>query len=80
MHLAALTTFLSLFFSCIVGRVRDIVGQQRDENENEIKNWDLVFEHILRQCGYLVEFQTVYIMVDDRDLANCQRRDSSLPH
>ena len=26
-----------LFFSCIAGRVRDIVGQQRDENENEIK-------------------------------------------
>ena len=25
------------FFSCIAGRVRDIVGQQRDENENEIK-------------------------------------------
>ena len=25
------------FFSRIAGRVRDIVGQQRDENENEIK-------------------------------------------
>ena len=25
------------FFPCIAGRVRDIVGQQRDENENEIK-------------------------------------------
>ena len=37
---------------------------------------------ILRQCGYLVEFQTVYVyvMVDNRDLANHQRRDSSLPH
>ena len=43
-------------------------------------HWDLIFEHILRQCGYLVEFQTVYVMVDDRDLANHQRRDSSLPH
>ena len=27
----------NFFFSCIAGRVRDIVGQQRDENENEIK-------------------------------------------
>ena len=27
----------NVFFSCIAGRVRDIVGQQRDENENEIK-------------------------------------------
>ena len=26
-----------VFFSCIAGRARDIVGQQRDENENEIK-------------------------------------------
>ena len=43
-------------------------------------HWDLIFEHILRQCGYLVEFQTVYVMVDNRDLANHQRRDSSLPH
>ena len=28
---------IQFFFSCIAGRVRDIVGQQRDENENEIK-------------------------------------------
>ena len=27
-----------------------------------------------------MEFQTVYVMVDNRDLANHQRRDSSLPH
>ena len=39
-HLLAscgLAMLLPLFFSCIAGRVRDIVGQQRDENENEIK-------------------------------------------
>ena len=40
----------------------------------------LVFEHVLRQCGYLAEFHTVYVMVDNRDLANHQRQDSSLPH
>eukprot|EP00434_Breviolum_minutum_P037054 symbB.v1.2.032844.t1/scaffold3995.1/size82977/8 len=39
-------------------------------------HWELVFEHVLRQCGYLTEFHTVY----NRDLANHQRQDSSLPH
>ena len=43
-------------------------------------HWELIFEHILRQCGYLVEFHTVYVMVDNRDLANHKRQDSSLPH
>ena len=43
-------------------------------------HWELVFEHVLRQCGYLAEFHTVYVMVDNRDLANHQRQDSSLPH
>ena len=31
-------------------------------------------------CGYLTVFHTVYVMVDNRDLANHQRKDSSLPH
>ena len=43
-------------------------------------HWELVFEHVLWQCGYLAEFHTVYVMVDNRDLANHQRQDSSLPH
>ena len=43
-------------------------------------HWELIFEHVLRQCGYLVEFHTVYVMVDNRDLANHQRQDSSLSH
>ena len=43
-------------------------------------HWELVFEHVLRQCGYLAEFHTVYVMVDNRDLANHQRQDPSLPH
>ena len=42
-------------------------------------HWELVFEHVLRQCGYLTEFHTVYVMVDNRDLANHLRQDSSLP-
>ena len=43
-------------------------------------HWELIFEHILRHCGYLIEFHTVYVMVDNRDLANHKRQDSSLPH
>ena len=43
-------------------------------------HWGLIFEYILRQCGYLVDFHTVYVMVDNRELANHKRRDPSLPH
>ena len=43
-------------------------------------HWELIFEHVLRQCGYLADFHTVYVMVDNRDLANHQRQDPSLPH
>ena len=40
-------------------------------------HWELIFEYVLRQCGYLVEFHTVYVMVDNRDLANHKRQDPS---
>ena len=40
-------------------------------------HWELIFEHVLRQCGYLTDFHTC---VDNRDLANHQRQDPSLPH
>ena len=43
-------------------------------------HWELIFEHVLRQCGYLSDFHTVYVMVDNRDLANHQRQDPSLPY
>ena len=43
-------------------------------------HWEVIFEHVLRQCGYLTDFHTVYVMVDNRDLANHQRQDPSLPH
>ena len=43
-------------------------------------HWELIFEYVLRQCGYLVEFHTVYVMVDNRDLGNHKRQDPSLPH
>ena len=43
-------------------------------------HWELIFEYVLRQCGYLVEFHTVYVMVDNRELANHKRQDPSLPH
>ena len=43
-------------------------------------HWELIFEYVLRQCGYLVDFHTVYVMVDIRELANHKRQDPSLPH
>ena len=43
-------------------------------------HWGAIFEYILRQCGYLLKFNTVYVMVDDRDLADHKRHDATLPH
>ena len=36
--------------------------------------------HILRDCGYLVDYDTVYVLVDTRDLADHAARDPGLPH
>ena len=38
------------------------------------------FSYILRDCGYLVDYDTVYVLVDTRDLADHAARDPSLPH
>ena len=43
-------------------------------------HWEAIFEYILRQCGYLLEFDTVYVMVDNRNLAEHKRQDPALPH
>ena len=43
-------------------------------------HWETIFEYILRQCGYLLEFHTVYVMVDNPNLAEHKRQDPSLPH
>ena len=43
-------------------------------------HWELIFEYVLRQCEYLLEFHTVYVMVDNRNLADHKRKDPSLPH
>ena len=40
-------------------------------------HWEAIFEYILRQCGYLLEFDTVYVMVDNRNLAEHKRQDPS---
>ena len=42
--------------------------------------WKKIFAYILRDCGYLVDYDTVYVLVDTRDLANHVVRDPSLPH
>ena len=43
-------------------------------------HWEAIFEYILRECSYLLQFSTVYVMVDDRDLADHTRQDATLPH
>ena len=42
--------------------------------------WKKIFSYILRDCGYLVDYDTVYVLVDTRDLANHAVRDPGLPH
>ena len=43
-------------------------------------HWGAIFEYILRQCGYLLKFHTVYVLVDNRNLADHKRHDATLPH
>ena len=40
----------------------------------------ILFNAVLFVCGYLTEFHTVYVMVDNKDLVNHQRQNSSLPY
>ena len=42
--------------------------------------WKKKFSYILRDCGYLVDYDTVYVMVDTRNLADHAARDPGLPH
>ena len=39
-----------------------------------------IFAHILRACGYLEDFDTIYVLVDTRNLADHATRDPGLPH
>ena len=42
--------------------------------------WKNIFLYILRDCGYLEDYDTVYVMVDTRNLADHTSRDPGLPH
>ena len=42
--------------------------------------WKKVFAHILRACGYLEDYDTIYVLVDTRNLADHTTRDPGLPH
>ena len=43
-------------------------------------HWEAILEYILRQCEYLLKFHTVYVLVDNRNLADHKRHDATLPH
>ena len=42
--------------------------------------WKDIFCHILKHCAYLVDFDTVYVMVDTRNLAAHSTSQQGLPH
>ena len=42
--------------------------------------WKDIFCHILKHCAYLVDFDTVYVMVDTRNLAARGTSQQGLPH
>ena len=42
--------------------------------------WNKIFAHILRHCGYLEDYDTIYMLVDTRNLAEHQIHNSGLPH
>ena len=39
-----------------------------------------IFGHILKECAYLTAFQTVYVMVDTRNLKAHETSQDGLPH
>ena len=39
-----------------------------------------IFSYILRDCGYLEDYDTIYVLVDTRNLADHTTRDPGLPH
>ena len=39
-----------------------------------------VWKYILRDCGYLEDYDTIYVLVDTRNLADHTTRDPGLPH
>jgi len=42
--------------------------------------WKKIFAHILRNCGYLEDYDTIYVLVDTRNLADHQTHNPGLPH
>ena len=42
--------------------------------------WKKIFSYILRGCGYLEDYDTIYVLVDIRNLADHTTRDPGLPH
>ena len=42
--------------------------------------WTEIFSHILKECAYLTAFNTVYVMVDTRNLKAHETAQDGLPH
>ena len=48
--------------------------------ETKFPVWKKMFAHILRTCGYLENYDTIYVLVDTRNLADHQTGGPGLPH
>ena len=46
----------------------------------EFPVWKKIFVHILGTCGHLQDYETIYVLVDTRNLADHKTRNPGLPH
>ena len=58
-------------------QVPGLLQGTRGPNSVRLHPWSMTLQE---KCGYLLEFGTVYVMVDNRNLAEHTRQDPSLPH
>ena len=58
-------------------QVPGLLQGTRGPNSVRLHPWSMTLQE---KCGYLLEFDTVYVMVDNRNLAEHTRQDPSLPH
>jgi len=55
--------------------------ERKYDNPNEgFPVWKKIFAHILHTCGYLEDYDTIYVLVDTRNLADRKTRNPGLPH
>lgn len=51
-----------------------------DNPHQGFPEWKKIFAHILRNCGYLEDYDNIYVLFDTRNLADHQTGNPGLPH